>query len=203
MLTGVGLTLWSFCLCLLNRWNLVGMGVLLPFCSSGLKLCSSSSCIPSSLDHRCVTLFFPIPVSWNVFPIFSCNSFKVLGFDRFWIFFFYGTGLELRVYTLSHTSPFLVMDVFKIESHKLFALAGFKPQSSWSLLLSCKNCRYEPPKPSLKWFLYRDKDLCSVFYMWITRSPLTTLEEVVISPIHVFGTRIRLFLCDLISEFSI
>jgi hypothetical protein len=39
-------------------------------------------------------------------------------------------GLEHRAYTLSH-QPFLVMSFFfKIESHKLFAQAGFKLQFS-------------------------------------------------------------------------
>jgi hypothetical protein len=40
-------------------------------------------------------------------------------------------GLELRVYTLSRsTSPFIVMEFFKIGSHKLFAQAGFELRSS-------------------------------------------------------------------------
>jgi hypothetical protein len=40
-------------------------------------------------------------------------------------------GLELGAYILSHhTSPIFVKDFFKMESFKLFAQAGFKPQSS-------------------------------------------------------------------------
>jgi hypothetical protein len=40
-------------------------------------------------------------------------------------------GFELRAYTLSHsTSPFFVMGFFEIVSYKLFAQAGFEPQSS-------------------------------------------------------------------------
>jgi hypothetical protein len=40
-------------------------------------------------------------------------------------------GLELRVYTLSHsTSPIFVMGVFEIGSRELFAWAGFECQSS-------------------------------------------------------------------------
>jgi hypothetical protein len=35
-------------------------------------------------------------------------------------------GLELRAYTLSH-STFFVMGFFKIGSHELFAWAGFEP----------------------------------------------------------------------------
>jgi hypothetical protein len=42
-------------------------------------------------------------------------------------FFFIVLGLELRAYTLSHsTSPFLVMIVFEIGAYELFALAGFE-----------------------------------------------------------------------------
>jgi hypothetical protein len=49
-------------------------------------------------------------------------------------FFFALLGLELRAFTLSHsTSPILVKSFFKIRSLKLFAQAGFKPQSSLSL----------------------------------------------------------------------
>jgi hypothetical protein len=40
-------------------------------------------------------------------------------------------GFELRAYTLRHsTSPFFVMDIFKIESCGLFAQAGFETRSS-------------------------------------------------------------------------
>jgi hypothetical protein len=40
-------------------------------------------------------------------------------------------GLELRAYTLSHsTNLFFGMGFFEIGSHKLFAQAGFKPRSS-------------------------------------------------------------------------
>jgi hypothetical protein len=40
-------------------------------------------------------------------------------------------GLKLGPYTLSHyTSYFFMMGFFEIESSKLFARAGFKPQSS-------------------------------------------------------------------------
>jgi hypothetical protein len=47
--------------------------------------------------------------------------------QEFILFFFFAVlRLELRVYTLSHsTSPFL--GIFKIESHELFAQAGFEP----------------------------------------------------------------------------
>jgi hypothetical protein len=45
-------------------------------------------------------------------------------------FFFPVLGLELRAYTLSHsTIPFFVMGVFEIGSPKLFSRAGFKPRS--------------------------------------------------------------------------
>jgi hypothetical protein len=40
-------------------------------------------------------------------------------------------GLELRVYTLSHsTSSFFVKCFFEIGSHELFAQAGFEPRTS-------------------------------------------------------------------------
>jgi hypothetical protein len=40
-------------------------------------------------------------------------------------------GLELRVYTLSHsTSHFFVKEFLKIGSHELFARAGFEQQAS-------------------------------------------------------------------------
>jgi hypothetical protein len=43
-------------------------------------------------------------------------------------FFFPILGLELRAYTLRHsTSPFFVMGFFDIGSGELFAQAGFKP----------------------------------------------------------------------------
>jgi hypothetical protein len=43
-------------------------------------------------------------------------------------------GLELRAYTLSHsTSPFFHDGVFKIGSHELFAWAGLKLRPSWPL----------------------------------------------------------------------
>jgi hypothetical protein len=43
-------------------------------------------------------------------------------------------GLELRAYTLNHsTSPFLWWVFIKIVSWELFVQAGFEPQSSWSL----------------------------------------------------------------------
>jgi hypothetical protein len=49
-------------------------------------------------------------------------------------FFFFGLGFELRAYTLSYSSsPVFVMGYFEIGSGKLFALAGFKPRSFWSL----------------------------------------------------------------------
>jgi hypothetical protein len=45
----------------------------------------------------------------------------------FWGGFFALLGLELRAYTLSHsTSPFFVMGFFQIESHELFAQAAFE-----------------------------------------------------------------------------
>jgi hypothetical protein len=45
------------------------------------------------------------------------------------LFFFVILGFEHRAYTLSHsTKSFFVMDFFfEISSHKLIALAGFKP----------------------------------------------------------------------------
>jgi hypothetical protein len=52
------------------------------------------------------------------------------------VFFFVVSelGFELRAYTLSpfHQS-FFVIGFFETGSHKLFARAGFEPQSSWSL----------------------------------------------------------------------
>jgi hypothetical protein len=47
-----------------------------------------------------------------------------------WVFFAV-LGLELRTYTLSHsTSPFFVLDFFEIGSCKLFAWTDFELQSS-------------------------------------------------------------------------
>jgi hypothetical protein len=49
----------------------------------------------------------------------------------YFILFFAVLGFELRAYTLSHsTSPIFVKVFFKIGSCKLFAWAGFEPQSS-------------------------------------------------------------------------
>jgi hypothetical protein len=47
------------------------------------------------------------------------------------LFFLVVLGLELRAYTLSHsTSPSFVMGFFEIGSHQVFSWADFKPQSS-------------------------------------------------------------------------
>jgi hypothetical protein len=42
-------------------------------------------------------------------------------------------GFELRAFILSHSPALLVRDIFEIGSHELFARAGFKLWSSWSL----------------------------------------------------------------------
>jgi hypothetical protein len=52
--------------------------------------------------------------------------------SHFFIFFSTGVwtqGLHLE----SLHQPFFVIGFFEIGSHKLFAWAGFQPQSSWSL----------------------------------------------------------------------
>jgi hypothetical protein len=55
-------------------------------------------------------------------------------FFFFFFFFLVVLGLELRAYTLSHsTQPIFVMEFFELGSHKLFAQAIFEPWSSWSL----------------------------------------------------------------------
>jgi hypothetical protein len=60
-------------------------------------------------------------------------------------------GLELRAYTLSHsTSPFLWWVFFKIRFHELFAWTGFKPWSSYLCLLSSWDYRCELPVPRSK-----------------------------------------------------
>jgi hypothetical protein len=72
--------------------------------------------------------FFPCKNMWLQH---HCSFFP---FSSSFFFFLAVLGLELRAYTLSHsTSPFLVMGFFEIGSHELFAWAGFEPQSSWSL----------------------------------------------------------------------
>jgi hypothetical protein len=53
-----------------------------------------------------------------------------------YLFIFVVLGLELRTYTLSHSTSTpapLFMGFFEIGSCKLFAWAGFEPQSSCSL----------------------------------------------------------------------
>jgi hypothetical protein len=56
---------------------------------------------------------------------------KETGFSDLFFFFFSVLGLELRAYTLSHsTSPFFTMNFFEILSRQLFAWAGFELQSS-------------------------------------------------------------------------
>jgi hypothetical protein len=50
-----------------------------------------------------------------------------------YLFCFAVLGFELRAYILSYSTksqPFFVMGFFKIESHELFAQAGFELQSS-------------------------------------------------------------------------
>jgi hypothetical protein len=70
---------------------------------------------------------YPPPPSGTKPPNRTCS---VLLFSDF---FFAVLGLELRAYTLSHsTSPFLWF-FFDIGSCELFAQAGFEPQSSWAL----------------------------------------------------------------------
>jgi hypothetical protein len=44
----------------------------------------------------------------------------------FFLFRFAVLGLELRAYTLSHSTALDVLGVFEIGSHELFAQAGFK-----------------------------------------------------------------------------
>jgi hypothetical protein len=47
-----------------------------------------------------------------------------------------GTGVwTQRLHLEPLHQPFFVLGIFKIRSHELFAQAGFKPQSSWSLPL--------------------------------------------------------------------
>jgi hypothetical protein len=49
-------------------------------------------------------------------------------YKKLTFFFFVVLGLELRAYTLSHsTSHFLGIGIFEIGSHELFACAGFEP----------------------------------------------------------------------------
>jgi hypothetical protein len=61
-------------------------------------------------------------------------NYSKFSFFLFFFFFLVVLRLELRAYTLSHsTSPFIVMDFFEIGSCELFARAGFKSWSSWSL----------------------------------------------------------------------
>jgi hypothetical protein len=48
----------------------------------------------------------------------------------FFFSFFGVLGFELRAYTSSHSMSPLLKVFFKIGSHKLFAWAGFEPQSS-------------------------------------------------------------------------
>jgi hypothetical protein len=69
-------------------------------------------------------------------------------------------GLELRTYTLSHsTSPLCVCvcvckGFFKIGSLKLFPQAGYELWSSWLLLLSSQDYRCGPLTPS-SFFVFR------------------------------------------------
>jgi hypothetical protein len=53
-------------------------------------------------------------------------------FLSFFLSFLAVLGLELRAYTLSHSTSafFFVMDFFEIGSQELFARAGFEPLSS-------------------------------------------------------------------------
>jgi hypothetical protein len=52
----------------------------------------------------------------------------------YFYFFFAVLGLELRAYTLSHSTTLFFCDrFFEIGSCELFARAGFEPRSSWSL----------------------------------------------------------------------
>jgi hypothetical protein len=60
------------------------------------------------------------------------NTWDTLLELMFFVFLFSLLGFELRAYTLSH-STFFVMDFLEIGSHKLFAWAGFKLWFSWSL----------------------------------------------------------------------
>jgi hypothetical protein len=58
-----------------------------------------------------------------------CQSFLM-----FFFFFFAVLGLELRAFTLSHsTSPIFVKGFSREGFAELFAQAGFEPRSSWSL----------------------------------------------------------------------
>jgi hypothetical protein len=94
-------------------------------------------------------LYLPQSISGPLF--FSCtrhlyNEIKILKNNyldctcpKIWdigsiFFFFCGTGFWTQgLHLESLCQPFFVMGFFKIGSHKLFAWAGFKSWSSWSL----------------------------------------------------------------------
>jgi hypothetical protein len=70
----------------------------------------------------------------EIVPHYTIHSLRAgaiyLGFIYFNYLLFTVLGLELRVYTFSHsTSPFFCEGLFEIRSPKLFAHAGFKLRS--------------------------------------------------------------------------
>jgi hypothetical protein len=65
-------------------------------------------------------------------------------------FFFSVLRLDLRAYTLTHsTSPIFVKGFSEIGSYELFAQAGLKRDPPVLCLLSGKDYRHEPLAPSM------------------------------------------------------
>jgi hypothetical protein len=85
-----------------------------------LLLCASKCpSPPSPCNTQALTETFPEEVTLRWAPNFS---FRFLSFLSFFLFFFSVVGLELRAYTLSHsTSPVFLWRVFQDRSLQLFA----------------------------------------------------------------------------------
>jgi hypothetical protein len=90
----------------------------------------------NDLVHTPKCCFYNVLIAWGyLISLWSNNNFhRLLGVFWFWFWFFFAVlGFELGLHLESLHQSFFVMGIFEIGSCELFAQAGFKLRSSWSL----------------------------------------------------------------------
>jgi hypothetical protein len=139
----IGLGSWHSFLfgisCLMMKYNKVVLD--LPGCYTTSPGSRGRRASPESLYswHQCCFQHFDTPfslLSRNLCSLEAENFLKLLKRMLFFVCVCVALGLELRVFTWSHSTsapPLFVIGIFKIGSRELFALDSFEPWSSWSL----------------------------------------------------------------------